>query len=752
MKKIGKNNKLIKKEAVEIIGVIIIATLLVTSISVAIVPSIKAGEPFPPKTLYGNVSYCNGGNAIGASVVVSASGYPDETDTTDSSGFYSVDIGPDTGSEWPDGTFFTVTATLGSWSGSNTGTVSGSVTLCDVILQPPTLIATASANPTTIVAGEDVDFTGSASGGATPYSWSWDFDGAGSSTQQNPSNTFNTQGIYNCELTVTDDCSNTDTDIVTITVNPALSCDAGGPYSGSICSAVQFDGSANGGHGGNTFSWTFGDGDSGSGENPSHQYDDDGIYTATMTVTDSEGDICSDTATVSISTSAVVAEAGGPYSGTICESVNFAASASGGCSPYTYSWTFGDGDSGSGQFPSHQYDDDGIYTATVTVTDDSGQTDDDTATVTISTANLVADAGGPYEGKVGNAIDFSGSASGGCQPYSYSWDFGDSGSGIGQNPSHTYQDEGIFTVELTVTDDKGAVDTDTTTVTVNSAEVIADAGGPYFGEVDAPIQFFGNAYEGAPPYDYLWNFGDGETSTEKSPTHIYSEASPPGGYEVVLTVSDSQGNDDWDSTYAIVSEDIEDPTANAGGPYTGIIDENVDFTGSAFGGTPPYSYSWDFDDSDGIGEDSTEQNPSYIYDSKGTYTVTLTVTDDDGKTATDTTTATIQEETPPEDTTPPTVEITSPTGGLYLGGNKILSLGIPIIIGPIDIKVNATDDDSGMNRVEFYIDDTLEETIISKPYTWAWDQTLFFKHTIKVIAYDNADNSESVELSIWKFF
>ncbi len=87
--------------------------------------------------------------------------------------------------------------------------------------------------------------------------------------------------------------------------------------------------------------------------------------------------------------------------------------------------------------------------------------------------------------------------------------------------------------------------------------------------------------------------------------------------------------------------------ADADGPHFGLINEPVQFNGSATCGYPPYSWSWDFDD-DGI-EDSTDQNPSYNYTSSSNYTVTLTVTDDSGNTSDDTTWAWIQETNDPPD-------------------------------------------------------------------------------------------------------
>ena len=95
--------------------------------------------------------------------------------------------------------------------------------------------------------------------------------------------------------------------------------------------------------------------------------------------------------------------------------------------------------------------------------------------------------------------------------------------------------------------------------------------------------------------------------------------------------------------------------ADANGPYFGLIDEPVQFSGSAIGGYTPYSWYWDFGDT----HSSDEQNPMHTFTSPGEYTVTLTVTDDSGNTSDDTTWAWIQDGNTPPDAP----DIDGPTNG-----------------------------------------------------------------------------------------
>jgi hypothetical protein len=109
-----------------------------------------------------------------------------------------------------------------------------------------------------------------------------------------------------------------------------------------------------------------------------------------------------------------------------------------------------------------------------------------------------------------------------------------------------------------------------------------------------------------------------------------------------------------------------------------------------------------------------------------------------------------------KDNTPPNVSITRPENGLYIGDNLIRPylMRIPLIIGKITIEVDASDEDSGIEKVEFYINDELIGTDTTPKYSYEWTRDrirLFHLFSIKVVAYDNESNTAEDSMNIKKF-
>jgi len=168
----------------------------------------------------------------------------------------------------------------------------------------------------------------------------------------------------------------------------------GGPYNGTLNTAIAFSGTASSDPDGTiaSYAWNFGDGSTGSGSTPSHSYTGVGTYTVTLTVTDNGGLTNAATTTASVSTGstpqAPIARPGGPYSGTVNATVSF--DGSGSSDPdgrvVSYDWRFGDGGTASGAQALHAYATAGTYTVTLTVTDDSALTASATTTATVTAA------------------------------------------------------------------------------------------------------------------------------------------------------------------------------------------------------------------------------------------------------------------------------------------------------------------------------------------------------------------------------
>jgi len=188
----------------------------------------------------------------------------------------------------------------------------------------------------------------------------------------------------------------------------------------------------------------------------------------------------------------------GGYETIVGEPVQLSGLGSGGTPPYSYSWNLGDGRTSSERNPTVVYEGENTYTVTLTVTDSMGATASDTAQVSVyGIDDLIVSIGGPYDGVAGTPMYLSSSVVGGVEPYTYSWDLGDGTISDLTNPTHTYENEGTYTVTLTVTDDQGTIDTDTTVITVEEQEeeaVIGEIRGGFgikttIGAGDSPVSW-----------------------------------------------------------------------------------------------------------------------------------------------------------------------------------------------------------------------------------------------------------------------
>jgi hypothetical protein len=100
----------------------------------------------------------------------------------------------------------------------------------------------------------------------------------------------------------------------------------------------------------------------------------------------------------------------------------------------------------------------------------------------------------------------------------------------------------------------------------------------------------------------------------------------------------------------------------------------------------------------------------------------------------------------------PSITITKPINGLYLFDRKILNFFTPLVIGPITIEVVVSDTLYDIDRVEFFVDDSLRYTDTTALYNWHWTTMSFFKHTITITVYNTMGNFSSATINIRKIF
>jgi PKD repeat protein len=478
-------------------------------------------------------------------------------------------------------------------------------------------------------------------GSGTITSWAWSFGDGGASASKNPSHTYVTAGTYAVSLTVTTvDGPNTENKPAYILVSDSVLPTAtfsGSPRSGIRPLTTQFtDQSTPGTYPITSWSWSFGDGGTSTAQNPSHTYDVAGSYTVVLTVTTLAGSNSDTKVGYVVASDPVLPTAaftGSPRSGTVALAVQFTDQSTSGTYPITsWSWSFGDGGTSTAQNPSHTYAVAGSYTVALTVTTSAGSDSDTKVGYVVASDPVLPTAafsGSPRGGAVPLAVQFTDQSASGTFPItSWSWSFGDGGTSTAQNPSHTYNTTGSFTVSLTVTTSAGSDgQTMSAYIVATQPPTAAFDGSPRTGDRPLAVQFNDLSTQGSAPITtWSWSFGDGATSTSQNPAHTYGTA---GTYTVALTVTTSDGSDTaTKAAYITVSEPPAPPTADfSGSPTSGPAPLTTQFTDQSIPGTAAItSWQWTFGD----GSASTAQNPSHAYSLPGTYDVSLTVTTADG--------------------------------------------------------------------------------------------------------------------------
>jgi len=315
-----------------------------------------------------------------------------------------------------------------------------------------------------------------ASAGSSIKTYQWDFqnDGVYDAGGVTTSYTYTTLGVYTVNLKITDNLGGTSTDTCQVVVSQdkpdAVFTYA--PQEPTIKDTVNFydqskdsDGSIL------SWFWSFGDGLTSTLKDPTHKYERKGLYNVALQVTDNDG--LTDTVAKSVQIYNLPPVASFIISQTsvkIGREIQFTDSST---DPdkdiLTYQWNFGDGFTSTLQNPKHSFTSSGTKSITLTVNDDGGLTSSVTKTVTI-TPNISPQASFSVSTEKQEAekeVVFTNKASDtDGLIISYNWSFGDNEVSTEANPVHVYKKSGDYVVTLKVTDEDGATNSITKSITI----------------------------------------------------------------------------------------------------------------------------------------------------------------------------------------------------------------------------------------------------------------------------------------------
>ncbi|AKB31855.1 cell surface protein [Methanosarcina siciliae HI350] len=500
------------------------------------------------------------------------------------------------------------------------GTASNEITKSNYINAGNGPTASFTATPREGEAPLTVQFNDSSTG--SPTAWNWNFGDGTTSTKQNPSHTYSSAGKYTVELTVKNaygsDTSEALSYIRAYTIVEPVADFEANTTTGPVPLTVQFkDKSENNP---TAWEWDFNsDGNIDSTkQNPIYTYTTAGTYSVTLNAING-------TASNEITKSNYITAGNGPTAsftavpqeGEAPLEVQFTDTSSG--SPTAWNWNFGDETTSTEQNPSHTYSSAGKYTVELTVKNVYGS--DTSEALSYIRAYPIVEPTADFEantttGPVPLTVQFKDKSEN--NPTAWEWDFNSDGKtdSTEQNPVYTYKTAGTYSVTLNSINGTAMGNTTKTNyITVGELPVAAFNMSPQEGYSPLTVQF--NDTSTGNVTSWLWDFGDGNTSTSQSPSHTYFSA---GTYNATLTATNAFGSGTYEVPSAVNVLIITAPTPDFTSNVTsGKVPLTVQFEDLSTGGAT--AWEWDFNSDGNI--DSTERNPVYKFTDIGFYTVTL---------------------------------------------------------------------------------------------------------------------------------
>lgn len=455
----------------------------------------------------------------------------------------------------------------------------------------------------------------SVAGSGNITEWYWVFGDGGTSTQTNPTYIYQTSGTKTISLKIKNQygCEQTAVGPTAIKVlGPAADFKVSSAVFCQVPALAQYTNLSTG-DAPLTYTWTFGDGNSSTQKDPSNNYTGKGLFTTTLTTTDKNG--CTSKKTRDIRTGGEGGLTATASKTKICigESVSFSATAE--TTVLSYNWNFGDSTSSSDASPQPLiYKRPGTYTVVLNA-QLLGKACESVVSFPIEVlAYPVPDFS--YSVDCNQKVTFTSTSTNTSRVY---WEMLDNGATSTQTSfSRTYPGTGIYTVRLTAYNSLNCSKTIERTINVNGKPVASflpdkqqDCSALSLSGCAPFTLNFTNTSTSQTSFTSKWTFGDGGTSTSKSPVHTYAA----GKFTVTLEIKNAQGCTAKTTAQVLVS-DIK-PVAKFSIPKNSVCAlENVTFTDQS---TNANFWCWDFGD----GSTSSAQSPTHNYEKPGVYTVTL---------------------------------------------------------------------------------------------------------------------------------
>jgi large repetitive protein len=500
-----------------------------------------------------------------------------------------------------DGTTSTIQSPTHSYATANTFTVKLVITSTNGCKDSVSRIITVFIKPTAAFttpasqcfSNNNFSFVNNSTGGA---SYIWHFGDGTTSTLQNPTHSYATPNTFTVKLIVTNinGCKDSISRSITVFPKPTAAFTTATPQ----CLSNNNFTFTNTTTGGATYLWFFGDGTTSTNINPTHNYATANTFTVKLIATSING--CRDSMIKVINVYAnpavsFITPASQCFSNNSFSFVNNSIGTG------TYLWHFGDGTTSTLQNPTHSYATANAFTVKLVVTNNNGCKDSMSSIVNVYAKPIPAFTTPSPQCFSNNNFTFSNNSVGAS---AYLWHFGDGNTSTNQVPTHSYAIAGNYTTKLIVTNSYGCADS--TSDVTNVLVVPTPSFITPLAQCILNNNFsFTNTSNGGTAY--LWNFGDGTTSTLQNPTHNYTAAN---SYAVKLIVTNSNGC--WDTVSNVV---LVNPAATL---LTGNNASICKGSSAALSIQGAQSYQWT--PSVGLNCD-TCTNPIATPDSTTTYTV-----------------------------------------------------------------------------------------------------------------------------------